>query len=95
MSSVRYCDGGYQPPTDQELAQQLPDDDLPISTDVTRPTSQPIIARFMGAVNQKLALFWKVPKHWLSTLADYLHRPFTPEVVQIFNQRAIACYNEV
>jgi hypothetical protein len=88
-------DGGYQPPTDQELAQQLPDDKVPISTDITRPTSQPIIARFMGAVNQKLALFWKVPKHWLSTLADYLHRPFTPEVVRVFNQRAIDCYNEV
>jgi hypothetical protein len=88
-------DGGYQPPTDQELAQQLLDDDVPASRDTTRPTNQPIIARFMGTVNQKLALFWKVPKHWLSTLSEYLHRPFTSEVIQIFNRRAISCYNEM
>lgn len=88
-------DAGYQPPTEQELAQQLPDDDVHASNDPARPTNQPIIARFMEAVNQKLALFWKVPKHWLATLSDYLHRPFTPEVVRIFNQRAIHCYNEM
>lgn len=88
-------DGGEQPPTDQELAQQLPDNEMPASRDITRPTSQPVIARFMGAANQKLALFWKVPKHWLSTLSDYLHRPFTPEVVQVFNQRAVNCFNEM
>jgi DDE family transposase len=87
-------DGGYRPPTDQELAQDLPSDDETVSTssDVARPTHQPLIARFMDAANQKLALFWKVPKHWLATLADYLHRPFTPQIVQILNQRAIACY---
>lgn len=88
-------EGGYIPPTEQELAVCVPDADIPTSSDPLRPTSQPIIARFMGAVNQKLALFWKVPKHWLSTLSDYLHRPFTPDVVQIFNQRAILCYNEM
>jgi len=88
-------EGGYLPPTEQELAVRVPDADIPASSDPIRPTSQPIIARFMGTVNQKLALFWKIPKHWLSTLADYLHRPFTPEVIQIFNQRAIYCYNEM
>jgi DDE family transposase len=88
-------EGGYLPPSEQELAVRAPDADIPASNDPIRPTNQPIIARFMGAVNQKLALFWKIPKHWLSTLADYLHRPFTPEVIQIFNQRAINCYNEM
>lgn len=88
-------DGDHQPPTAQELADHLPSDEAPVSQDITRPTSQQVIARFMGAVNEKLSLFWKVPKHWLSTLIDYLHRPFTPEVVQIFNKRAIDCYNEV
>jgi hypothetical protein len=87
-------DGGYRPPTDQELARDLPDDDEAVSTssDAARPTHQPLIARFMDAANQKLALFWKLPKHWLATLADYLHRQFTAQVVQILNQRAIACY---
>jgi hypothetical protein len=87
-------DSGYRAPTDQELAQDLPSDDDAVSTsaDAARPTRQPLIARFMDAANQKLALFWKLPKHWLATLADNLHRPFTPQVVQILNQRAIACY---
>lgn len=87
-------DGGYRPPSDQELTQDLPDDDdgVTSSSDTARPTHQPVIARFMGAANQKLALFWKLPKHWLATLSDYLHRPFTPQVIQILNQRAIACY---
>jgi len=87
-------EGGYLVPTDQELAEQLPDRQVAASADAGRPTKQPVIARFMGVANQKLALFWKLPKHWLATLSDYLHRQFTPEVIQIFNQRAIACYKE-
>jgi hypothetical protein len=87
-------DGGYRPPSDQELAEDVPDDEdaTATSSDAARPTHQPLIARFMAAANQKLGLFWKLPKHWLATLADYLHRPFTPQVVQVLNQRAIACY---
>jgi hypothetical protein len=88
-------DGGYLAPTDPELAQQLLDDAMPASMDAARPTKQPIIARFMGVANEKLALFWKLPRHWLSTLAEYLHRPFTPEVIRMFNQRALACSREM
>ena len=88
-------DGGHSAPSDQQLAQSITEADVRSSGDAARPSHQPMIARFMGAANQKLALFWKVPKHWLSTLSDYLHRPFTSEVIQIFNQRAINCYNEM
>jgi hypothetical protein len=88
-------EGGYVPPTDPELAQQLPDDAIPTSLDAERPTKQPIIARFMWVANEKLALFWKLPRHWLSTLAEYLHRRFTPEVIRVFNQRALACSREM
>lgn len=88
-------DGDYAPPTDQALAQQLPDAEMSPSADPTRPTHQPVIARWMHAANQTLPLLWKVPKHWLSTLSDHLHRPFTPEVLRILNQRAVACYNEM
>lgn len=51
-------DGGYQAPTDQELAQDLPDGNNAVSTstDAARPTGQPVIARFMEVANQKLAL---------------------------------------
>ena len=88
-------EGGYLPPTDPELAQQLPEEAIPESRDAERPTKQPIIARFMGVANEKLALFWKLPRHWLSTLAEHLHRRFTSEMIRIFNQRALACSREM
>ena len=82
---------GYNPPTDQELAQEVPNDYAQTSTDETRATARLVMARFMAAANRRLTLFWKIPKHWLTTVADYLHRPFTPEVIHIFNQRAFEC----
>jgi hypothetical protein len=82
---------GYTPPTDQELAQEVPNDYAQTSTDETRATARLVMARFMEAANRRLTLFWKIPKHWLTTVADYLHRPFTPEVIHIFNQRAFEC----
>jgi len=60
------------------------------SRDITRPSAHIGIARFLTDLNQPLALFWKVPKHWLATLADYLHRTFTTDVVHILNKRALA-----
>lgn len=82
---------GYTPPTDQELVQEVPNDYAQTSTDETRATARLVMARFMEAANRRLTLFWKIPKHWLTTVADYLHRPFTPEVIHIFNQRAFEC----
>jgi hypothetical protein len=82
---------GYRAPTDQELAQELPQGYHQTSTDATRPTAQLVMARFMEAANRHLALFWKIPKHWLTTVGDYLHRPFTSEVIHILNQRAFEC----
>lgn len=82
---------GHHPPTDQELAQEIPNEYAQTSTDGTRPTVRLIMARFMEAANRRLTLFWKIPKHWLTTVADYLHRPFTPEMIHIFNQRAFEC----
>ena len=82
---------GHRPPSDQELAQELPDDYAQTSTDGSRPTARLAMARFMEAANRRLALFWKIPKHWLTTLADYLYRPFTPGVIHILNQRAFEC----
>lgn len=59
------------------------------SRDLTRPSANSRIARFLANLNQPLALFWKVPKHWLATLADYLHWAFTSDVVNILNKRAL------
>jgi hypothetical protein len=62
------------------------------SRDPARPTTNGLIAQFLSKLNQPLMLFWKIPKHWLSTLADYLHRQFTPDVVILLNKRAFgAC----
>jgi hypothetical protein len=82
---------GHHPPTDQELGRELPEVYHQISGDTTRPTAQLAMARFMEAANRRLALFWKIPKHWLATVADYLYRPFTTEVIHLFNQRAFEC----
>lgn len=61
-----------------------------MSRDPVRPTANRVIAEFLAKLNQPLTLFWKVPKHWLTTLADYLHRQFTPDVVAILNNRAFS-----
>jgi hypothetical protein len=82
---------GHRPPTDQELGQELPEVYHQRSADTTRPTAQLAMARFMEAANRRLARFWKISKHWLATVAEYLYRPFTPDVIHIFNQRALEC----
>jgi len=60
------------------------------SRDATRPSANTTVACFLARLNHPLALFWKIPKHWLATLADYLHRQFTLDVVKILNKRALA-----
>ena len=51
------------------------------SDDSSRPTVHLAVASFLAHINGGLARFWKIPKHWLKTLAAWLHRPFTPELV--------------
>jgi hypothetical protein len=80
---------GYLPPVQQDLPKQQSDNHAQISTDPTRSTAHLAIAVLMARINDKLALFWKIPKHWLATVSDYLHRIFTPSVRDIFNRRAL------
>lgn len=88
------AEGGYFPPTQQDMhsPQEQGDNRTQISTDSTRSTAHLAIAVLMAQINDKLALFWKIPKHWLSTVSDYLDRLFTPYVREIFNKRALAYY---
>lgn len=58
------------------------------STDTERPTIKIDVAVFMDELNQKTALFWKIPKQWIETLRDCMYRPFTPEIVSKLNKRA-------
>lgn len=60
------------------------------SRDAARPSADSTVACFLARINQPLALFWKISKHWLATLADYLHRQFTSDVVKILNKHALA-----
>jgi len=80
---------GYLPPTQQALPTEQSTDQAQISTDPARSTIHLAIAALMARINDQLALFWKVPKHWLITVSDYLHRIFTPSVRGIFNKRAL------
>jgi Transposase DDE domain len=83
--------GGYLPPTQQDVPKEQHDNRAQISSDSTRSTAHLAIAVLMARMNDKLALFWKIPKHWLSTVSDYLDRSFTPFVRDIFNKRALSC----
>jgi hypothetical protein len=65
------------------------------SRDATRPSANSMVASFLARLNQPLALFWKIPKYWLATLADYLHRQFTSDVVKILNKRALANFKSI
>jgi len=58
--------------------------------DTTRPSADQHISAFLADINLPAVLFWKVPKHWLTSLADQLYRPFTPNVVQRLNKLALA-----
>lgn len=65
------------------------------SRDPARPTTNGLIAQFLARLNRPLMLFWKIPKHWLTTLADYLHRQFTLDVVRILNKRAFSACRRI
>jgi len=79
---------GHIPPISVD-GSDVPEDYVQISADCTRTTTHLAIARFMARVNTKLALFWKIPKHWLKALAAILHRPFTIDIVQALNKHAL------
>jgi len=79
---------GYVPPISVEVP-DVSEAHVQISTDCARTTTHLAIARFMAQVNTKLALFWKIPKHWLKALAANLHRPFTIDIVQALNKHAL------
>jgi hypothetical protein len=65
------------------------------SRDATRPSANSTVASFLARLNQPLALFWKIPKYWLATLAEYLHRQCTSDVVKILNKRALANFKSI
>src|SRR4051812_21057247 len=81
---------GHLPPTTPDVLRDSQSNRAQISTDPTRSTVHLAIAALMARINDKLALFWKIPKHWLATVSDYLDRSFTPNVRDIFNKRALS-----
>ena len=82
--------GGHLPPTILDVQHDPQDNRTQISTDPMRSTTHLAIAALMARINDKLALFWKIPKHWLSTVSDYLSHAFTPLVREKFNKRALS-----
>jgi hypothetical protein len=41
---------------------------------------------FLATVGEKLPRYWKIGKHWLVTLRNYLARPFTPQVARALSR---------
>ena len=79
---------GHFPPTVVQVFESQADN-VQSSTDTSRPTAHLAIACFMANLNDIFARFWKISKHWLHTLAAYLYRPFTEDVVRILNKHAL------
>lgn len=103
-SAVHACDraesegADHDNPSSGESIHALADQTKPIavsrctvqtSRDTERPTIISDVALFMNDINRKTALFWKIPKHWINTVRDCLHRQFAPEVVNKLNKRAL------
>jgi hypothetical protein len=80
---------------DDTTASAEDDQQVQPSRDATRPSANSTVAQFLARLNQPLALFWKIPKYWLATLSDYLHRQFTSDVVKILNKRALANFKPI
>lgn len=77
------------PPDSQSIQQEAEERTVQTSDDACRPTNHLAIARFFARLNDTLARFWKISKHWLHTLADCLSRPFTVEIRRLLNKYAV------
>jgi hypothetical protein len=80
---------GHTPPTELPIRSEPDDRSIQTSADADRPTSHLAIARFFARLNDSLTRFWKISKHWLHTLADCLHRPYTSEIRCLLNKYAV------
>jgi hypothetical protein len=86
---------GREAMSDDTTASADGDHQVQPSHDTTRPSANSTVACFLARLNHPLALFWKIPKYWLVTLADYLHRQFTVDVVKILNKRALSNFKPI
>ena len=77
------------PPDSQSTQLEADERTVQTSDDTCRPTNHLAIARFFARLNDTLARFWKISKHWLHTLADCLSRPFTVEIRRLLNKYAV------
>jgi Transposase DDE domain len=77
------------PPDRRSLHQEADERTVQTSGDIGRPTNHLAIARFFARLNDTLARFWKISKHWLHTLADCLSRPFTADIRCLLNKYAV------
>lgn len=83
------AEAGYMPPTELPQQRERDGESVQISADAARSTSHLAIARFFARLNDSLTRFWKISKHWLHTLANCLHRPYTSDVRQLLNKYAV------
>ncbi len=84
---------GYEPPTQEDIEAEWESAEGGEGAQVSPVPSVLAVARFLTTINDGLALFWEISKHWLITLGNYLHRPFNKEVVHILNKRALVAHN--
>jgi hypothetical protein len=83
------AEAGQLPPDHRSLQSNTDERTVQTSDDTCRSTVHLAIARFFARLNDSLTRFWKISKHWLHTLANCLHRPFTSEIVDLLNKYAV------
>jgi hypothetical protein len=89
MKQRGLAEEGRRPPTEVPIRSESNDRPTQTSADADRPTNHLAIARFFAQLSDSLTRFWKISKHWLHTLADCLHRPYTSEIRCFLNKYAI------
>ncbi len=89
MKQRGLAEEGRRPPTEVPIRSESDDRPTQTSADADRPTNHLAIARFFAQLSDSLTRFWKISKHWLHTLADCLHRPYTSEIRCLLNKYAI------
>jgi hypothetical protein len=74
-----------EPPLSPDSPTDAPEPPVPIFHQLSSEHDISHPYRFFEMIGEKLATYWKLGIHWLSTLRQILHYPFTDETLQLLD----------
>jgi hypothetical protein len=74
-----------EPPSSQDVSTDIPESPEPILHQLSSDYELSHPYRFFEMIGEKLATYWKLGVHWLSTLRQILHYPFTDATLQLLD----------